>query len=330
MSYELRRGEKLSDSLHRICREQLDRVLAIAKGERETADTPVHETRKCLKKTRAALRLVRKEIGRGQFREHDHALRDVGRLISDIRDAEVRLQTVRQLEGFNHRRGRTAGRGLEAMFLLELENFMAAFAGWQAKAIPMLKNVRAAIDGWPLDHFDAKQLRRAVQASYKRARVALAEAKACPSSERLHELRREAKVLWYQLRILRPINPAVLNMAVSELNSLGDLLGRAHDLSFLGERLRAEHGHATWQREGHKLLGVIEVSEADLQRNAAELAELFFCERPRNFGSGVAAWLEDWATISPRATRKRSSISRPVGRKFGNGSASGTGPGRSD
>src|SRR3954471_4401709 len=105
MSYELRHGETLGDNLRRVCARQIELAIAAAKGERETSDTPVHETRKHLKKARAALRLVRKEIGRGSFRQQDHALRDVGRLISDIRDAEVRLQTVRQLQNIKHRRG---------------------------------------------------------------------------------------------------------------------------------------------------------------------------------------------------------------------------------
>src|SRR5207245_7408447 len=139
-----------------------------------------------------------------------------------------------------------------------------------------------------------KQLCRAVQATYKQARKALAKATANPTAENFHAFRTKAKTLWYQLRILRPINPVVLKTLSDDLRSLGDLLGRAHDLSFLGERLRNEHGKSEWQREGHKLLAVIEVSQSDLQRGAAELAEHFFAERPRDFGSRVMSWLQEW------------------------------------
>jgi CHAD domain-containing protein len=173
---------------------------------------------------------------------------------------------------------------------------MAAFAEWQTQAISMLEKVRNGIDCWPLDHFKCKQLRCAVQTTYKCGREALAVAKANPSAETFHEFRAEAKVLFYQLRILRPINPVVLKNLSDELSSLGDLLGRAHDLSFLGERLRQEHGRAEWQREGHKLLALIEVSQGDLQRAAAELAERFFAQRPRDFGGRIASSLDDWAT----------------------------------
>jgi CHAD domain-containing protein len=301
MSYELRREESLGDSLRRVCRKQIEAAMAIAQGEKETEDTPVHETRKHLKKARAALRLVREEIGRGLFRRQDHCLRDVGRIISEVRDAEVRLQTVRQLQGVSQKRGRAIYSSLEAMLVLELENFMAAFAEWQTQAVPMLARVLEMMDHWTLDGFGAGELRWAVQWSYKRARHALAEARARPSVETFHELRREAKILWCQLRILRPVNQVVLKTVTDELEAVGDLLGRAHDLSFLGQRLDMERGQADWQKEGQELLAVIEVSQADLQRGAAELAERFFSERPRDFGDRVAAWLEEWAGAGPRS-----------------------------
>ena len=161
MSYELRHGETLGDNLRRICCKQIEDAIAIAKGEEKTDDTPVHEMRKHLKKARGALRLVRKEIGRGLFRKQDRGLRDVGRLTSEIRDAEVRLQTVRQLQEVTQRHRRNAYGKLEAMLTLELENFMAAFAEWQTQAVPLLEHAGSSLDHWTLDQFNSKQLRRA-------------------------------------------------------------------------------------------------------------------------------------------------------------------------
>jgi CHAD domain-containing protein len=294
MSYSLRHEESLGENIRRICRKQIECASAIVTGAAEPNDSAVHQTRKHLKKARAALRLIHKEIGRGFFREQDHRLRDVARLISDIRDAEVRLQTVREVEAIMKRRRRAASRKLELMLALELENFMAAFAEWQAQALPLLEQARDAVDAWSLGHFDCKQLRCAVQTTYKCARRRLADARAAKSANAFHEFRTAAKLLWQQLRILRPTNPAVLTTLCDDLRSLGDLLGRAHDLSFLSERLRNEHGKSDWQREGRKLLAVIEVSETDLQRAAAELAERFFAERPRDFGARIAGFVEAW------------------------------------
>jgi CHAD domain-containing protein len=294
MSYQLRHDETPGNGLRRICRKQIELAIAIAAGEKQAKDTPVHETRKHLKKARAALWLVRKEIGRGLFRQQDHCLRDIGRLISETRDAEVRLQTVQQLQGITRRQRRLTYQKLEEMLALELENFVAAFAEWHRLAIPMLKTALAGIENWPVDQFSYKQLRRAVEAAYKRGRKALALAKKSPSTESFHVFRNEAKQLWYHLRILRLINPVVLNNLIEELNSLGELLGRAHDLGFLGERLRQENGRSDWQREAQQLLTVIEASQSDLQRGATELGERFYTEPPRDFGARITSWLDDW------------------------------------
>src|SRR6185369_15131063 len=106
ISYELQADEPLAESIRRICRDEICKAIGIADGTRHTDDTPVHQARKYLKKSRAALRLVRKEIGRSLFRQQDRCLRDAARLISDVRDAEVRLGTVKQLQSIRPKRGR--------------------------------------------------------------------------------------------------------------------------------------------------------------------------------------------------------------------------------
>src|SRR5207247_7821615 len=115
MSYELKHGQTLGDNLRRICRKQIEGAIAITTGEKKTSDTPVHEVRKHLKKARAALRLVRKEIGHGLFREQDRCLRDVARLTSEIRDAELGWQTVRNLQGITKHVARRGSTQHEAM-----------------------------------------------------------------------------------------------------------------------------------------------------------------------------------------------------------------------
>ena len=301
MNYELRRDETLGDGLRRICRKQIDLALAFARGEKETGDTPVHETRKRLKKARAGLALVKKEIGRGLFKKQDHCLRDIGRMISEVRDAEVRLQTIRQLQGLTRNQRHRKYARLEEMLVMELESFVAAFAEWHVQAIPKLENMREAIEAWPLDQYDCKQLRRSIQRTYKRGRRALAQAKAKRTSESFHDFRSQAKQLGCQLRIIRPTHPVVLENLGTELRALGDLLGRAHDLTFLGDRFRKEDHHSPFASESHELLAVIEASASDLQFGAADLAERFFSERPQDFGKRIAGWLADWPDDNSRS-----------------------------
>ena len=57
MSYQLRRNQTLGANLRRICGKQVEGALEIVRGEREPDDTPAHQTRKHLKKARAALQM---------------------------------------------------------------------------------------------------------------------------------------------------------------------------------------------------------------------------------------------------------------------------------
>ena len=140
--------------------------------------------------------------------------------------------------------------------------------------------------------FRVSHLVAAVQRSYKCARTVLAKAQANPDPEVFHRFRAKAKRLCFHLRVLGPINAVVLKNLTAELGAVSRLLGQAHDLSFLSERLRNQD--AEEQREAGKLLGVVETGEGQLRRSAAELGEHFFIERPRDFGKRVAEWLGDW------------------------------------
>lgn len=293
MSYQLRPNQTLGTNLRRICRKQLENALAIARGEKEPEGTPVHQTRKHLKKARAALQMVADEIGRPHFKKQDHCFRDIGRLISDVRDAEVRLQTVRQLQEITRRSSHHMFRKTEELLLAELEHFMAAFADWQKQAAPQLERLRDEIKAWQIEELDGKAIRCALQHSYKAARQALDCAKTKPTPKNFHEFRSEAKRLLYQLRIMRPVNPLVVGALIDDLDSVAKIYGRSHDLYFLGERLRCDDGQAR-ARETRELVAVIETSEVELQNRGLDLAERFFEERPRAFGHRLGTWLQQW------------------------------------
>ena len=84
--------------MQRIFREETGKALAICRHPARERGETVHETRKHLKKLRAAIDLVAPEIGKRAARE-DRCARDIGKLVSDLRDAHVRLQTLIELRG---------------------------------------------------------------------------------------------------------------------------------------------------------------------------------------------------------------------------------------
>src|SRR5215467_14321853 len=151
MAFRLKLREPLSHGLKRVFREQVDSALHMCQNPAKERGVTVHEVRKHLKKLRAAMRLAIGEVGKKCHAEEDRCVRQIGRLVSDLRDAQVRLQTFSKLRD---KAAKNSGKHpfprTEELLLLERESFSAAFAGWQRQAIPQLQNAKARLMAWPL------------------------------------------------------------------------------------------------------------------------------------------------------------------------------------
>ena len=166
----------------------------------------------------------------------------------------------------------------EELLLLERESFSAAFAGWQKEAIPRLENVKARLMAWPLDGLNWKQICNAVCKIYRRGQRALATTIEDPNTENFHGWRKRVKDVWYQLRILQPLNRTVLEEMAHDAEVLGELLGREHDLDFLRARLERESGDEVLARELAQLQKLIGKRCKRLRRDALELGRRFYAE----------------------------------------------------
>lgn len=293
MSFELRPDETLGDGIQRIVCQQIEGAIKASSSEQNGKGSPVHDTRRHLKKARSALRLTVGEVDWDVWKREDRSLRNIGQLISEVRDAEVRLQTVRQLRQFTKGKKRRF-RETEELLAFELDSFLAAFSEWPEEAKQRLTTALDHIRGWHLDGLSCKQLRKCVQKTYKRGRQALEAAVEKTSTRKLHTFRKRAKELGYQLRILRPIAPAVFEELNDELKSLGICLGQVHDLAFVAERLAAI-GPA--RKRGDRILNaLIDSREKDLENTAIALGERFYAERPRQFSRRISRYFSDWET----------------------------------
>src|ERR1041385_6291458 len=241
MAFHLKLREPLPKGLKRVFCEQIDSALHCCQNPAKQRGVTVHEVRKHLKKLRAAMRLAIGAVGKNCHAEENRCVRDIGRLVSDLRDAQVRLQT------FNKLRNKAAKNSEKQLFprteellVLERESFSAAFAGWQKEAIPQLENVKARLMVWPLDGLNWKQVCGAVCKIYKRGQRALATTIDDAEADNFHAWRKRVKDVWYQLRILQPLNRTVLEEMAHDAEVLGELLGREHDFHFLWARLERE------------------------------------------------------------------------------------------
>lgn len=300
MSYRFKSGEAPSRGLQRILKQEVQSALALCCHPDRQRGVTVHETRKHLKKLRAALRLA---SGRGKARQltEDRALRDTAKLVSDLRDAHVRLQTFLQLrERASKKSRKNPFPRIEELLSMERESFSAAFADWRRQVVPKLEHAGKSLADWPLDETTWKQICNAVAKSYRRGREAFARVLKRSSQGNLHDWRKKVKELWYQLRLLEPLNRVVLKEIADNAKTLADLLGRGHDFAFLLNRLDKEKGDLQLENERTELERLIRKLTRRLQRNVTELGRRFYAEPPKAFAKRISIFIEAWASRKKR------------------------------
>src|SRR6184192_2949257 len=287
MGYCLKLREPLADGLKRIFCEEIGAAVGLCRHPAKQRGVTVHEVRKHLKKLRAALRLTKNEVGKNRSASEDRCLREIGRLVSDLRDAHVRLQTLIQLRDDADQQFPR----IEELLSLERESFSAAFAGWQKQAIPKLERVEKRLSKWPLAGINWKQICGAVGKTYKRGQRGLAKTIKKPVPENFHAWRKRVKDIWYQLRILQPLNGVVLEEIAADAKILGELLGLDHDFDFLLARLENERGDEALRDELAQLQKRIRKRGNRLRRDALELGRRFYAEPPKAFAKRISIFV---------------------------------------
>jgi len=124
-------AKRSADNLSRICGKQIEAAICVAKDEVKTDDTPVHENAKAFEESARGAATGAQGIGRGLFREQNRVCAMSGGL---LRTSAMPKCVCRQSGSFKKSRNgmpRRLRRNSRQCFMLELENFMAAFAEWQ-------------------------------------------------------------------------------------------------------------------------------------------------------------------------------------------------------
>jgi CHAD domain-containing protein len=292
MGFRLKLREPLPDGLKRVFREQIESALELCRHPAKQRAVTVHEVRKHLKKLRAAMRLAIPEVGKNRHAREDRCVRKIGRLVSDLRDAQVRLQTLIQLRDERAKGSQDSPfPHIEELLSLERESFSAAFAGWQTQAIPQLERVEARLLKWPVEGLTWKRVCGAVGKIYKRGQRGLAKTISDPDAENFHAWRKPVKDLWYELRILQPLNRVVLTEMAHDAEVLGELLGQEHDLNFLWTRLEKECGDDALRDELARLEKLIRKRGKRLRTNALELGRRFYAEPAKAFAKRISIFI---------------------------------------
>jgi CYTH domain-containing protein/CHAD domain-containing protein len=295
-AYRLKHKEGAADGLRRVARGRIEKAGERLHdvGDEELADA-IHGARKDLKKVRAVLRLLRKELGHKRFKAENRRYRDAARLLAESRDAEVKLQTLKAL-------GEYAGASFPATTALAWRQALEAdrdrIAAARGEAAARIERARATIEEagsgishWPIGNDSWRLLEPGLDRTYRDGREALRRAQAEGSAENVHEFRKRAKDLWYQLRLLHGAWPGLLEPTAGQAHVLADLLGDHHDLAVLAEDLE---GRAELAASREEFEALIKARQAELLDGALELGERLYAEKPKHFRHRLRAYWRAW------------------------------------
>ena len=289
MAFELDLETPLRMDVPRLLHEQ------IAGAERALQGTPdanaIHAARRHLKRARAMLRLLDADMI-GRAATADAALRAAGRHLSESRDATVLVATIDALPGLRARPATAkAMRSWQATLratggpVVEPDALAAAQnAVCQARQAATGLGARGAHAVWA-----------GFEASYRAGRRALRRAQAKPTARRLHTLRKSLKHHVYQLRVLRPLWPAVLGAVHDEADRAAELLGLHHDCEVLRERL-ADSGLSAAQHARVDALATRQ--QGTLAAGALARCALLYAERGGRYARRIAAYADHPPTDS--------------------------------
>jgi CHAD domain-containing protein len=228
-----------------------------------------------MKKLRALLRLVRGEVGEKVFRREADTFRDAARELSGVRDADVMLATLADLE---ERYEADVGPVRQALEAHRLRTTGGGRGQAAQTAIAILTEARGRVDDWPLERDGFEALEDGLERTYRRGRRDWRAAVKDPSSENLHEWRKRVKDFWYHCSILQETWKPVMTALADEAHELSDRLGDDHDLAVL-----LEFG-------AESLEPLIATRRAELQEEAFGYGTRLFADRPKAFVRRIEHW----------------------------------------
>jgi CHAD domain-containing protein len=293
MAYRLKKREGIATGVRRIVGDELARAIDELEGRRsDDTGTAVHEARKHLKKTRAAIRLVRDDLGASFRRDENAALRDAQARLSGARDAEVLLETLARLDdSSNGRLPPPATAALRGALRKRRDAARRQGHDERADAIAELEAVQGRVESWPLDDESFASAAQGLRRIYRDGRRAQRAAIATDAPDLWHEWRKRVKDLWYAARILRPAAPLELGAIVDEADGLATLLGDHNDLAVLRAAVD-HHADATTDHQAEQLRAAIDEAAIDLRHRAVPLGLRLYAESPKRFVARVAAYWE--------------------------------------
>jgi CHAD domain-containing protein len=328
MPFRFEHHETPIDGAKRIAAERLDKAIAIAKMPRPGAED-IHEIRKDLKSLRALLQVMRGHLVRSVRDQENLIFRDAGRILSKRRDAEVLLETLTKLYGTPEKPKGEAARPPGRSVIQRIRQELQADAHRSLsnsdlhKVATWLSEVRDRTETWDIRNGSNGAAEEymfvgtGLEHTYRRGRqqVKIVDTIGIENAtdELWHEIRKQAKALGYQLRLLRKVWPSAVHTWVDALDELTENLGDDHDLALVRQRVVQLPFQSSDTEKmvnvRQALLRVIDRRRRRLKAAALYQARMVYVEKSARFANRFDKYWQFWKGGMPE--------SKPVSKRGG-------------
>lgn len=246
----------------------------------------VHNARKSFKFIRALHRLVKFVLGTERYEKENYAFRDLGRLVSDLRDRHVMMVMLQYVASEAHDVRQTdAAGGLELLREREQEALDRALHEERRleKIEGGLLSARTRIhEEWPAIPDGIESLLPGLAEVYAKGRAGYAEAEESAQKEHFHEWRKQVKYLLHQFEILARYWPDDLGLNGTTLVQLSDYLGEEHDLALFSDLLQDTEVTEQLNKVA-ALQSFVDQKRAFLQRSALNIGGFIYARPNEEF-----------------------------------------------
>ncbi len=269
-------AEKISSSALK----QIDIARGQLTNSDQQADFSIHEMRRCLKRLRAFLRLVKREVGSTVYHRDNIFFRDLGRQLSGLRDATVLKQTLRELQ---EKSPQTLAPDTWRIIKREMKKSPGILSKKKImKAVATkLEAARVQVENWELEFDECLKLQKGIKLTYRKGRRAMKHAFTEPETESYHEWRIQVNHLRHQLQMLSEMKIGVEAEVLKNARNLTRTLGSMNDLALLSQHIiRLKLVEKT---EIQKLEQLIQLLQTDYQAEAMTLGKHLYRFAPKDF-----------------------------------------------
>ncbi len=297
MAYQLVRDENVMQGIRRIVVEEYEAAGNWLGEEQAGTGNGVHEARKCFKRVRGALRLVRKELGK-QYGVENEAVRDLAQQLASVRDAQAMLETLAKLrELFGGYLQPDTFNGVQTALQSRMDSLVASDSTMPETIQSVRESLVAAqqrVEAWPDSKETFATLQPGLERIYQNGLLEFRRAHKSGDPFYYHEWRKNVKYLWYHVTLLENIWPKMMQAQKKALKSLSDVLGDEHDLTVFQSFLPEISEDFKEGAEIQLLMGLAERRQSQLRAMSVFLGERIYAEEPDAFTRRLRAYWRTW------------------------------------